>query len=171
MSLWRRCVVAATLILLPTAPPRLAAQKRTPKPSQAAAATNEQDREGVAALQRNTIAASMAFDINAILGLWTDDAVILPPRHEPITGKPALHKYLEEKKEQYANYDMLAYNEQWNEVMVIGEYAYQCGTISIRAKPPTGPEVEKTVHAMRILKREDDGAWRVSRAIWNEAGQ
>jgi ketosteroid isomerase-like protein len=36
-------------------------------------------------------------------------------------------------------------------------------------KPPTGSEIGGKVHAMRILKREEDGYWRVARAIWNEA--
>jgi len=111
----------------------------------------------------------MAFDVNALLNLWTDDAVLLPPRHEPVIGKAALRRFLEEKKDRYANHDMLAYDQEWNEVMVIGNYAYQWGTISFRIKPPTGNELGGAVHALRILKREEDGDWRVARALWNEA--
>jgi ketosteroid isomerase-like protein len=84
-------------------------------------------------------------------------------------GRAALRRFLEEKRQQYANCEMLAYDEEWNEVMVIGEYAYQWGTVSYRMKPPTGSEVGGAVHAIRILKREEDGYWRVARAIWNEA--
>jgi len=166
MRFSRSFLPAAILIFFLASPAPLGSQKRpAPKPSQAVQA---QDREGIQALQKRDIAASMAFDVTALLDLWTDDAVLLPPRHEPIVGKAALRRFFEEKKEQHANFDMLAYNEEWNEVMVVGEYAYQWGTVSFRMKPPTGSEIGGAVHAVRILKREEDGYWRVARAMWNE---
>jgi ketosteroid isomerase-like protein len=167
MRTWRWLLPAAVLILFSTGAPRLSSQKRTsPKPPQASA--QAQAQEGIAALQKSEIAASMGFDVNALLDLWTDDAVLLPPRHEPIVGKAALRRFFQERKDKYANYDMLAYDEQWSEVMVVGEYAYQWGAVSYRMKPVTGGEFGGTVHAMRILKREEDGGWRVARAMWNE---
>ena len=164
---WRSFYLVAIVIFFLTSAVPLGSQKRlAPKPPQAA--TVAQDREGIQALQKRGVAASMAFDVNALLDLWTDDAVLLPPRHEPIVGKAALRRFFEEKKEQYGTYDMLAYNEEWNEVMVVREYAYQWGTVSFRMRPPTGSEIGGAIHAVRILKREEDGYWRVARAIWNE---
>lgn len=167
MLAWRLIFSAVTLLLLLTSPPQLGSQRRsTSKPP---SASQEQDREGIASLQKLEISASIGFNVNALLDLWTDNPVLLPPRHDPIVGKASLRRFLEEKKQQFANYDMLGYNEEWNEVMVVAEYAYQWGTVSYRMKPPTGSEIGGSVHAVRILKREEDGAWRVSRAIWNEA--
>jgi ketosteroid isomerase-like protein len=163
---WRSFLLAIVIFLLASAP-QLGSQKRPAQKTPQTSATQAQDREGIAAMQKGIIAASMAFDVNAMLDQWTDDAVLLAPRHEPIVGKVALRRFLQEKKDRYANYDMLAYEEQWNEVMVIGEYAYQWGTISFRIKPPTGSEIGGAVHAVRILKREEDGYWRVARAMWN----
>jgi ketosteroid isomerase-like protein len=169
MRLSRSFLPAAVLIFFLASAPQLGSQKRpAQKPAQSFAA-KEQDREGIAAMQKGIIAASMAFDVNAMLDQWTDNAVLLAPRHEPIVGKAALRHFFREKKDRYANYDMLAYEEQWDEVMVIGEYAYQWGTVSFRIKPPTGGEIGGAVHAVRILKREEDGYWRVSRAMWNDA--
>jgi len=165
---WRSFLLAIVIFLLVSAP-QLGSQKRPAQKTPRTSATQDQDREGIAAMQRGIIAASMAFDVNALLDQWTDDAVLLPPRHEPIIGKAALRRFFQGKKNQYANYDMLAYEEQWNEVMAIGEYAYQWGSVSYRMKPATGSEFGGTVHALRILKREEDGYWRVARAIWNEA--
>ena len=157
----------AILIFFLIGVPPLGSQKRlaskSPQPPPA------QDREGIAELQKREIAAGMAFDVNALLELWTEDGVLLPPRHEPIIGKAALRRFLEEKKDRYANHDMLAYDQEWNEVMVIGNYAYEWGTVSFRMKPPTGSEIGGAVHALRILKREEDGDWHVARALWNEA--
>jgi len=164
----RRLVsLAVVLILFLAGAPQLGSQRRAGRrPTQP---TQGQDQEGIAALQTREIAASMALDVNTLLDQWTDDAVLLPPRHDPISGKSALRQFFEEKKQQYANYDVLAYNQDWSEVIVIGEYAYQWGTISLRMKAPTGNEVGGSAHAMRVLKREDDGNWRVARAMWNQA--
>jgi ketosteroid isomerase-like protein len=161
-----RRMATATLILVLTSPVPLGSQKRPAHRFQLPP-TQAQDREGIAGLQKREIAAIIAFDVNGLLDQWTDSGVLLPPHHEPIVGRAALRRFLEEKKQQYANYDMLAYDEEWNEVMVIGEYAYQWGTVSYRMKPPTGSEIGGSVHAMRILKREQDGYWRVARAMWN----
>ena len=157
---------AVVLILLSTNAPRLGSQRRTPpKPSQAA---SEQAQEGIAALQKNEIMAIMGLNVDRLLDLWTADAVLILPRHEPIVGKTALRQSFQEKKDRYGNYEMLAYDEQWNEVMVVGDYAYQWGTVSYRMKPAAGSEFGGTVQAMRILKHEEDGGWRVARAIWND---
>ena len=166
MHAWRSWFPAAVLFFWLASAPQLGSQKHPNKP---ASATEAQDREGIALLQKSTIAASMAFNVNALLEQGTDDAVLLPPRHEPIVGKAALRRFFQDKKDQYASYDMLAYEEQWDEVMVVGEYAYQWGTVSYRMKPPTGNEFGGTVHAVRFLEREGDGYWRVARAMWNEA--
>jgi len=168
MSGWRWLLPTAVLISFSTSPPQLGSQKRPAQRPAQPSATQAQAQEGIAALQKREITASIAFDVNAILDLWTDDGVLLPPRQEPMVGKAALRRFFEAKREQYANYEMLAYDEQWNEVMVMGDSAYQWGTVSYHMKPPTGSEIGGAVHAMRILKREEDGYWRVARAIWNE---
>jgi len=168
MPLRRLFLPAAILIFLVASAPQLGSQKRPVQKAQPSGA-QAQDREGIAAVQKGIIAASMAFDVNAMLDQWTDDGVLLAPRHEPVVGKAALRKFFREKKDQYANYDMLAYEERWDEVMVVGDYAYQWGTVSYRMKPPGASEFGGAVHALRILKHEEDGGWRVARAIWNEA--
>jgi len=168
MRTWR-WLPAAVLILFSASAPRLGSQRRTtPKPSQTASA-QEQAQEGIAALQKNEITAAMALNVDRLLDLWTADAVLLPPRHAPIVGKAALRQFFQEKKDRFGNYDMLAYDEQWDEVMVVGDYAYQWGSVSYRMKPAAGSEFGATIHAMRILKHEEDGGWRVARTIWNEA--
>jgi len=164
---WRSFSPIVILLFFLVSTPQLGSQRRpAQKPPQPSAA-QAQDREGIATLQDREIAATMGFDVNGLLDQWTDDAVLLAPRHEPIVGRTAMLRFLEEKKQQYANYDILAYDEQWNEVMVVGDYAYQWGTVSYRLKPPTANEFGGSVHAMRVLKREEDGYWRVARAMWN----
>ncbi len=154
-----------------------AAQARPPRrPAKAPAAAAqsrqqfEEDQKAIAELQQRDIQASMAFDIDELLSLWTDDGVLLPPDHAPVIGRDALRQYYEEQKKRLGSNDILAYDENWEEVQISGDLGYQWGTITARIKPPTGTnETNAAVHAIRVLKRQPDGSWLVSRAIWNNA--
>ncbi len=129
----------------------------------------EEDQKAIAQLQQQDIAASIAFDVEKLLALCTDDIVLLPPDHAPIKGKEALRTYYEQAEKTLGNTSILGYEENWDEVQISGDWAYQWGTIVQRLQAATGnKETTVSVHAMRILKREPDGLWLVARAIWNK---
>jgi len=149
------------------------ATKKTPQRSAAnaeeAQAREQEDREGIEKLRQKEIQASIAYDIDAVSNLWTDDIVVIPPKHAPIQGRAAYKQYLLEGKDEMAKYDIESYDEQWDEVRVVGDYAWQWGVISSRLKPvSSNEELQLSYSTMRILKREEDGSWRVHRTIWND---
>ncbi len=128
------------------------------------------DEAGIRKLQERDIAASIAFDVDALLALWTDDGVLLAPGQAPISGKDNLRAFYDKYRDAMANAEVLGYEEQWQEVRILGDYAYQWG--QIRARRRSGQSKQETstvVNAMRILRRGEDGSWRVARAIYNEA--
>ncbi len=128
------------------------------------------DQAGIRKLQERDIAASTAFDVDALLALWTDDGVLLAPGQAPISGKDNLRAFYDKSRDALANAEILGYEEQWQEVRIMGDYAYQWG--QIRSRRRTGQskqEASDVVNAMRVLKRSEDGSWRVARAIYNEA--
>ena len=145
--------------------------RRTPPPARPGQQSREvEDQAAIRRLQERDIAASMALDVDALLGLWTDDGVLLAPGKEPISGKAALRDFYEKQREAMANVEILSYEEQWQEVRLAGDYAYQWG--QIRSRSRTGQSKEESsavVNALRILKRNEDGSWEVARAIYNEA--
>ena len=128
------------------------------------------DQAGIRKLQERDIAASTAFDVDALLALWTEDGVLLAPGQAPISGKNSLRAFYDKSRDALANTEILGYEEQWLEVRIMGDYAYQWG--QIRSRHRSGQSKQETsdvVNAMRILKRGEDGSWRVARAIYNEA--
>lgn len=128
------------------------------------------DQRAIANLNQRDIDASTALDPDALLALWADDGVLLPSQHAPVVGRAALRHYYEQLQNQNAGAETLAYNENWEEVRIVGDYAFQWGTITARVKPAYGaPESTHSVHAMRILQRQPDGSWKIARAIWNDA--
>ena len=128
------------------------------------------DRTAIQKLQERDIAASMSFDPDALTALWTDDGILMIPGQAPIQGVDALRAFFEKQRDSMANVDVTAYEEEWQEVRIVGDYAFEWGQIHGRTRKGQGAaETSVTVNAMRVLKRLDTGEWRISRAIWNEA--
>lgn len=125
------------------------------------------DQQAIAKLQEQAIAANTAYDIDKLVALTTEDVVFLPPGRAPVVGQQALRRYYE-ALEGSGTAQVLAYKEDWQEVRIVGDYAFQWGTISERVKPSySAPETAGAVHAMRVLQRQPDGSWKIARAIWN----
>jgi uncharacterized protein (TIGR02246 family) len=128
----------------------------------------QEDQKAIAELQARDIDANMALDVDKLLAIRTDDVVYMVPGRPPIVGQEAVRKYMEDIRRQLANWDMLAYEENWQEVQVVGDFAFQWGTVKVRAKP----SAEKTESAavrniMQVLRRQPDGEWKIARTIWN----
>ncbi len=120
------------LILLALVLPALP-QARRSRPA-AQQPPSEEDRKAIDDLQSRDILANIALDTDKIMALRTDNVVYLVPGRAPLVGRQAVRDYLEEIRKQLADWDMQAYEENWQEVRVLGEYAYQWGAINIRAK-------------------------------------
>ncbi len=149
-------------------------QRRQAPPSasdqQAAADRLLADQRGIARLQERDIAANTTLDLDELISLTTDDVVVLPPGRAPVVGHEALRKFYSELLNRAPDIQVLAYSENWEEVRIMGDFAFQWGTITERSKPTvTGAETVSAVHAMRMLARQPDGSWKIARAMWNTA--
>lgn len=156
-------MVVALASVAPAQQPR-----RSRPPAQSSQHPPEEDRKAIADLQRRDIEANMALDTEKLLALRTDDVVYLVPGRAPLVGQDALRKYLGEIRAQLADWDMLAYEENWQEVRVAGDFAYQWGTVNIRARQEGEKrESEAQRNVMQVLRHQPDGDWKISRAVWN----
>lgn len=94
---------------------------------------------------------------------------MLPPGGAPVRGRDAVRTGLERSKATAD--EVLEYREDFEETLVLGEYAIEWGWISGAERTREGGEVRRSrYHVMRLLKREADGSWRVHRSIFCEAG-
>ena len=110
----------------------------------------------------------MALDTEKLLALRTDDVVYLVPGRAPLVGQDAVRKYLGEIRGKLANWDMLAYEESWQEVQVVGDFAFEWGTVKIRARQEGERRESAAVrNVMQVLRRQPDGDWKIARAVWN----
>jgi len=128
---------------------------------------NEQEAlAGIKELHRKDIAASKARDFKTLLSLWTEDGVLLMPGEKPTVGKEALKVYMDEQAKISQAYRIKKYEHKWEEVKVIGDWAFEWGFFNAEAEMIKGGEIIKQQgKLLRILKRQKDGSWRAARAI------
>lgn len=154
-------------LTLAVAPARAQGNRRsTPHETQQFA----QDQEEINKLHGKDIEASIALDASALEALWTDDIATIHPGAPPIIGLDANSKFLSEGIDKMKSVDMLAYNEEFSEVRIVGDIAYEIGLITVRTRPFSGgKESEFKYNIMRILKRQPDGRWLIARSMYNDA--
>jgi ketosteroid isomerase-like protein len=171
MSVSRIAIVS--LLLAGTVAAQKPAKRPAPRPPARAEAQRQasqaEDREAIEQLHQDDIAGSLAFDIDKLTSTWDDEVVSMPPNSKPIVGKPANHEYLETQRKAMANVEILSYEETWDEVRVMGDYAYEYGSIRSRIRQPNAKdETALEYNIMRVLKKQPSGAWKIYRTIWND---
>ena len=133
--------------------------------------TVEADLAAIEALHQRDIRASLAGDYRALRSLMSDDAVVLPPGQERQSGKAELDRAFGKMASAIPAYEVLRYEPKWDEVRVLGDVAYEWGSITGASRERATQKIEEeTYHVMRILRRERDGEWRVYRTIWAPGG-
>jgi len=143
--------------------------RAAPAAQQHQQASQAEDRQAIEELHQQDIAASLAFDVDKLASIWDNEIVSMPPGSKPIVGAAANHEFLASQQKAMANVEILAYEETWDEVRILGEYAYEYG--SIRSRIRQAGEKEETAlefNVMRVLKKQPTGIWKVYRTIWND---
>src|SRR5581483_1956236 len=130
----------------------------------------DDDRAAIEKLHDKDIEASLALDTQALEALWTDDIVTMAPGGPAVVGRDANSKKLEADVEKLKSTQVLAFDEQWQEVRIQGDWAYEWGTMSGRLQPFTGgKETDYKLNVVRILNKQADGTWKIARSIYNDA--
>jgi uncharacterized protein (TIGR02246 family) len=105
-------------------------------------------------------AAFNAKDVAKVASMYTDDAVVMPPNHEPVRGRAnieAFFKEMEGTKLTLTPFDSA----------ISGASAYEAGTYQMSMTPKTGPPTTDKGKYVVILKRGSDGQWRLAYDIFN----
>ena len=72
----------------------------------------------------------MKNDVDTLCTLWTEDGVLLMPSAPPLIGEKAIRGVLQEQKAKSNGAMTTEYTEDWQEVRILGNYAWQWGTMS-----------------------------------------
>ncbi len=124
-------------------------------------ALDSASRGAVEATVDRYVAASNQGDAEALADLYADDAVLLPPDHEPVHGRDAITDFWREGTDTGLQVSTLR-------LEVGGDVAYLVGRYHL---PPTEQEEEDSGQYVLCLKRQPDGAWKLTADIWNGSGE
>ena len=132
----------------------------------------EKGLQAIETLHKKDMAASKAGDFETLRSLISDDAVIRPPGGNSIRGKAELDANFGRMKEASGQAEVLEYFQEFEEVKVIGDYAFEWGTVRGAMRSKESGETERSSYQMmRVLKRQSDGEWKVHRSIWNASNE
>jgi ketosteroid isomerase-like protein len=94
----------------------------------------------------------------------------MAPGGPAVVGRAANNKKLEDAAEKLRATEILAFDEQWQEIRIQGDWAYEWGSMSGRMHPfAGGKEIDYKLNVMRVLNRQPDGTWKIARSIYNDA--
>jgi uncharacterized protein (TIGR02246 family) len=119
-------------------------------------------------LHRRDMDAAKAGDAEALAALWSDDIVSLPPGGRITRGRDAAYAGLVRALERARDLETTEYVLEFEEVCVLGEYAFEWGEVRGAVRPRGGgEEIRSQGKVLRILRKGSDGGWRVHRTMWS----
>ena len=117
--------------------------------------------------QTNNLYAEMlvAGNVDALMTLYDDSAILFPPNESPLHGKAAIRVSWETF---FAHWDTLEAQSVIDEVMVFGDWAYGHGHYRGRSRSTVSGEV--VLEALKfsgMWRRKPDGGWVIARDMFN----
>lgn len=106
-------------------------------------------------------------DMEAVLAVWAEDAVILPPGLPPVEGKAAIREYVEQATQ------MPGFSISWEPISVdvaaSGDLAYMIERNVTTMNDSTGAPI--TIHGkgVTVWRKDAEGNWKNVVDTWNEA--
>lgn len=122
------------------------------------------DVDAIYELFRKRVAAGNSGNVAAWVGLFTNDAVIMPANGPTITGKQAIREWEQKFADAFTAHGEISPTE----IVTSGDWAFvrtkTTATITSRdGKPP----IQIDGKELCILRRQPDGMWKIARLIGN----
>jgi uncharacterized protein (TIGR02246 family) len=118
-------------------------------------------RRAIEAAVQRYVDASNQGDADALASLYAEDAVLLPPDHEPVRGRAAIGDFWRQGTDEGLEVTTLT-------VEVDGDLGYLVGRYHL---PATDEEPADSGKYVMCLKRQRDGNWKLTADIWNRSGE
>lgn len=114
--------------------------------------------------------AAKAKDIKTLLGLWTEDCILLAPGIDPIIGKDAMWQYLQAQNAASRDVEIIDYVQDFKEVQIVGEMAFEWCVFYGASRTTDGEIFRTKAKLFRILKRTGESEWKCARSIFHVDG-
>lgn len=123
----------------------------------------EQIRQAILAGDRKFGEAFRQGNVSAVVELYTDDAVLLPPNSGKIEGKAAVEAFWTGGMQMGIKDVMLTTDE----LTIMGEYVCEIGNYTLTIQPESQDTMEDHGKYLVIWKQSPEGIWKLHIDIWN----
>jgi len=141
----------------------LGCQKQVQEPMEGSVKV-QAEIEAINKLNEEYVAAENAGDVDGIMMLYTDDAVLMLPNQLSLTGTAAIRSHFQ------AFFDMFSVEEVLSpgEVVVTGDWAFARATFSVKVTPRAGGDMTQDHgKGIAIYRKEPGVPWRYARLVFN----
>jgi uncharacterized protein (TIGR02246 family) len=137
-----------------------------PEPPAEQVTNIEADMEALKALPEQWDVTYHANDLEAIMQLYTQDAVRLPPNEDIQDGKEAIRNHLQSEFSEYTSEGEIVVID----ARVSGDLGYVRGTYIGKSTSKTGGEpIMYDNRFVTVAQRQVDGSWKSICEIWNDS--
>jgi uncharacterized protein (TIGR02246 family) len=120
----------------------------------------DKDEEEIRNLLETWLSATRAGDVERVLGLMTPDVVFLVPGQPAMIGRAAFETVLRGMLATHA----IESSSEIEEIAVAGDMAYSRTRLSVTVTSKHGgTPLQRSGHTLSILRKGDDGRWRLAR--------
>jgi uncharacterized protein (TIGR02246 family) len=133
---------------------------------QSASDTRAADEAAIRAISPTWFKAYNAGDVNSIVALHAEDAVVNAPGAPAARGQAAIREFLKKDVAGSAAAGVALNGNSATEVGVSGDLGWEWGTFTVTNK--SGATVDRGKYVTVYAKK--DGKWLIIRDIWNSDG-
>jgi uncharacterized protein (TIGR02246 family) len=127
--------------------------------SRPGATADPSSRQAVEATVSRYVEATNHGDAETLASLYDDDAVLLPPDHQPIRGRDAIGEFWRQGTDEGLQVTTLRLDVEGGIGYLVGQYTL----------PETEEEPADSGKTVMCLRRPQDGRWQVTADIWNSS--
>ena len=122
---------------------------------------------GIEKLHQDDITTTIARDIDGLVALWDEDAVLLQPGTPPIIGKAAFRDFTKQAFAKSPSVKTVKYVPEIRDIHVVGDVAYEWGYFDTAQKSSEqqAPTILRA-KLLRVMRRQPDGSWKFTRVMW-----
>jgi ketosteroid isomerase-like protein len=131
-------------------------------------AATPSDADALLAKHEQLLTASKAGDIEGLVSLFGDDAVLMAPNEPTLYGKAEVKEWFEE---YFQHFSIVALTDTERETTIMNDgWAVERWAYMVAILPANSSEVERIRDDGRwfiIWKRDTDGSWKMSQVMFN----
>jgi len=122
-------------------------------------------QDPILALRQALNEAGKAGDIDALISMYADDVIVMPPNDTTLYGRAECREWYQE---YYQYFRIVALSESEREVTIHGDFALERSGYMIAIVPVSGgSRIRDNGRSFNIWKRRADGSWKIWQSMWN----